>query len=133
MVSASLVLDSELHSEDNFCIFCYHAEESSYPHPENCTGTAGENSACHTGNIPGAHGARQGCRHSLKRRDVGAVILLGRTLEQRPDSVFQYSAEMCHLQPVNAAGQVNTCTHQQQQHQRAPCKVVNSPVNGFHF
>ncbi len=65
---AGLAALTKMHRQRNFRKLCAHTEQCGTPHPEDGAGAADGDSARHTGNVAGAHCARQCGAYCLKRR-----------------------------------------------------------------
>ena len=119
---------AEVYSKCYFGELGAHAEQRRYPHPEYRSGTANGDGTCHTGDVAGAHGARQCGAHRLKggHGAIGSVLFA----EHAPDGGFDGVGEFADLQKARAHAEQQSHTDDAHHGGDAPDKAVDRLIDG---
>ena len=125
---AGLAALTVIHRQRDFGELGAHAQQGRAPHPEHRTRAADGNGTCHTGDVAGAHGARQCGAHRLKRRHgtIGSILFA----EHASDGSFDGVGKFADLQKARAHAQEQAHADDAHHGRHAPDELVDRMIDG---
>ena len=107
-----------------------HTQQSGYPHPKDCSGTADGNCAGYTGNVTGAYRGRQCGADCLERRNgaLAGVTFVEKLAKRGLDGI----AETAKLDELGPHAEEDACADDTHDGGNAPYESIDRIVYGFY-